>query len=189
MSAPIPSSTEPAQFVAGNTVQWYKDLPDYPADQGWTLSYAFVSTSGNKFAVTAAANGTQHSVTIPAATSASYAPGTWYWQSYATSGSTRYDVSSGVTEIRPNFATQSSTYDARTHARRCLDLIKAAMEGRLPDGLDGYNIGGVDIRLISIAQLRDLYNQYRSEVFSEEQAAKGMSTGRNVFVRLSRATS
>jgi len=153
------------------------------------LSYAFVSTVGNKFAVTAAASGSDHLVTITAATSAAYAAGKWSWQSYATSGALRYLVDDGLLQILPNYSAQTTTLDTRSHARKCLELIEAAMQGRLPDGLDGYNIGGVDIRMIGLAQLRVMEDQYRADVIREEQAeniSKGLGSGRNIYVRFGR---
>ena len=169
MSYPIPPQ-EPTTISAGNTIQWTKSLPDYPADQGWVLSYAFVSTVGNKFSVSSVASGSEHAVTIPAATSAAYPPGVWMWQAYATKAAERFMVDSGSLTILPDYSAQTTTLDTRSHARRCLDLIRAAIEGRLPDGLESYNIGGVDIRMVGIMQLRELYDRFRADVIAEDQA-------------------
>lgn len=188
MAAPIPSS-EPKTVSAGNTIQWTKSVSDYPADQGWVLSYAFVSTVGNKFGVTATASGSEFLVTIAASTSAGYVAGTWTWQAYVSKAAERFLVDSGSMKILPDYSAQATTLDTRSHARRCLELIMLAMEGRLPDGLDGYSIGGVDIRMIGLAQLRELYDKYLSDVMSEDAAdriANGLGSGRNIYVRFSR---
>ncbi len=188
MSALIPS-TEPLKVNAGSTIQWQKALSNYPASEGWSLSYSFVSTVGNRFDVASAASGSDYLVTISAATSALIFPGVWTWQSYVTKASERFFVDDGQMEFLPDYSSQTTTLDTRSHAKKCLDLIMAAMEGRLPSGLESYNIGGVDIRMIGLVQLRALYDQYRADVIAEEQAeavSKGMGSGHNIFIRFNR---
>ena len=40
--ADIPS-TEPAVFTAGDTLKFTRSLADYPASEGWVLSYTLVN--------------------------------------------------------------------------------------------------------------------------------------------------
>ena len=100
----------------------------------------------------------------------------------------KYVVYDGIFEVLTNPAT-GSAYDPRTHARRVLDLIEAAMEGRIPNGMESYTIGGRSISKIPLNQLRELYEKYKQDVIMEEQAerlANGRRSGKNIGVRFNR---
>ena len=80
-----------------------------------------------------------------------------------TKGSEKYVVFDGIVEVLPN-PTASTAYDPRTHARRVLDLIEAAMENRIPNGLENYTIVGRSLSKISIPDLRLLWEKYKQDV-------------------------
>ena len=91
-------------------------------------------------------------------------------------------------EVLPN-PTNSSAYDPRSHARRVMELIEAAMEGRVPNGMESYSIGGRSINKIPLNQLRELYEKYKQDVVMEEQAERlvnGRRSGKNIGVRFNR---
>ena len=55
---------EPETITAGDTVKWTKTLDDYPADL-YALKYTLQPISGGTpLAITAAADGTDHAITI-----------------------------------------------------------------------------------------------------------------------------
>ena len=39
-------TTEPASLQAGDTLRWQRTLPDYPASEGWVLSYRLINAQG-----------------------------------------------------------------------------------------------------------------------------------------------
>lgn len=186
MSVDIPTS-EPTRVTAGDTVRWLKDLSDYLPADGWVLTYALV-VSGVRIAVTATDYGDgRHYINLAATTTAAWGVGTYDWQAYVTKAATseRYAIGSGRLEVLPNFATQPSGYDARSHARKMLDAIEAMLEGRASRG---------DIDLVTSAigdrqlarkpeHLLALRDRYRAEVASELAAERLQASGR-VMVRL-----
>jgi hypothetical protein len=184
MAAPIPEK-EPQVIVSGSTVSWTKDLSDYRPDDGWTLTYA-LTISGAKIAITASDNGDgRHAVTVAASVTALWGAGRYSWQSYVTKDTERYSIGSGLVEIKPNLAAQTGGYDARTHARKMLDAIEAALEGRASaDQLHVLRVtlGERDIQY-NPEVLLPLRDRYRAEVAGEEAAA-GLGMSGRVLVRL-----
>ncbi|MCK7513851.1 MAG: hypothetical protein MZV70_64100 [Desulfobacterales bacterium] len=74
-----------------------------------------------------------YSVTVTAATTAAYNPGTYKWIAYVEQGVgaalVRHEIGTGTVEVLRSFASTES-YDGRTHAKKVLDAIEAAIEGR-----------------------------------------------------------
>ena len=63
------------------------------------------------------------------------------------------------------------------------------MEGRIPNGMESYTIGGRSITKISLPDLRMLYEKYKMDVVMEEQAerlANGRRSGKNIGVRFNK---
>ena len=70
MSQNIPTS-EPESLVAGDTVTWQKTLSDYPASDGWVLSYRLINAAGN-IDITSSASGDDHLVSVAATATAGW---------------------------------------------------------------------------------------------------------------------
>lgn len=187
MAADIPT-TEPAALRAGDTWKWTKSLADYPASFPWTLKYRFKNAAGG-FEITAVASGDDHAVTVPAATSAAYAAGTYDWVAWVEGGSSeKYTVGEGVAEILPDLRTGTATaaLDARTHARKVLDAVETWLESRDP-AVAEYEIAGRRMKYIPLGELVKLRNRYKAEVEAEDAARKlaaGLATGRKIQFRL-----
>jgi hypothetical protein len=127
MAASIPT-TEPAELRIGDTWQWRReDLSDWPASV-WTLSYHLRNASAY-IDITAAADGDAHSVSVPAATSATYSAGDYEWVAFVTDGSDRFQAGTGRVKLTANVAL-AAAYDARGFARRMLDAVEARLESR-----------------------------------------------------------
>lgn len=180
------ATTEPAKIIAGDTAKWLITLSDYSPANSWNMSYSFVSTGSKRVTVNATTSGTSFLTTISNAVTANMAPGTWYFQGRVNNASESYTVRTGQLEIEDNFGSIASVLDNRSHARKMLDLIEAALEGRAVDGIDSHTIGGVAINMIPLERLRVLRDQYKAEVLREEQADKlkrGVGGSRNIYVR------
>ena len=139
MAAQIPT-VEPQSLRLGDTASWSRSLADYPASAGWVLSYALVK-SGTRITFTASASGDDHLVSVPAATTTGWAAGTYQWQARVSKAGEAYTIGTGSIELLVDFATQASGYDARSHARKTLEAIKAWIEGR-DMGVAEYEIAG-----------------------------------------------
>ena len=168
-------TTEPRHLTAGDTWSWEITLADYPASAGWALSYALVSATA-KIALTSSASGDAHLVSVSATTSAGYAAGDYAWQSYVTKSGQRYTVASGTVTVQPNFATQSTGYDARSDAAKAL----AAIESYLATGdlsIAEVTFEGRTLRRIPLPDLYAIRDRLRNEVASEAAAARAATLG------------
>ncbi len=133
-----PKAYEPEKLTSGVTWKWKKTVSDYPASE-WTLTYYLRKDGATATSFSAAADGDTHLVTVAAATTAGYAAGVYDIIGVVVKAAEKYVVFDGIFEVLTNPAT-AGAYDPRTHARRVLDLIEAAMEGRIPNGMESYSI-------------------------------------------------
>jgi hypothetical protein len=172
-------TTEPSSVTAGDTLTWSRSLADYPASTGWVLAYALVC-AGQLITITASASGDEHIVSVAAATSAAYVPGTYAWQATVTKTTERYTVGTGTLTILPNLAAQGGGYDARTHAAKTLAALEAWIESHDMAVAD-YQIAGRAMRYISIPDLLKLRDAYKAEVARETAVVAG--TGTRLVVR------
>lgn len=185
MAATVPT-TEPTQLRAGDTWSWSRSFSDYPAGT-WTLAYSLLNSSG-KISITAAADGTDYLVTVAASSTANYTAGTYSGVARVTSGAESYTVWQGSIEVLPNLAAAPS-FDDRTHARKMLEAIEAALESRASSSQVDLIQSAIGDRQVMrkpelLIKLRDTY---KLEVASEEAAARlaqGFGGRGRVMVRL-----
>lgn len=176
---------EPDKVAAGDTVEWYRDLADYPASEGWTLSYSLVK-SGTKIDITAGADGDAHLVSVAAGTTSGWAAGDYRWQAYAASGSTRHVVGTGRITILPDYASQTAGLDDRSHAEKTLEALKATIEGKASSDQLEIQIRGRRIARMAPSELITWVNYYDNQVARERQAEKagrGLASGRRIQTR------
>ncbi|MDP7052409.1 MAG: hypothetical protein QF600_10820 [Verrucomicrobiota bacterium] len=134
-----PKAYESEKLTSGVTWKWKKTISDYPASE-WTLTYYLRKDGAAATSFSASADGDTHLVTVTAATTAGYAAGVYDIIGVVVKSAEKYVVYDGIIEVLTNPAS-GSAYDPRSHARRVLDLIEAAMEGRIPKGMESYTIG------------------------------------------------
>jgi len=169
---------EPTSLHAGDSVSWSRDLPDYPAADGWALAYVFTGPERHDVQAIAAA---PYRVELAASQTAVWAPGLYAWVALASRGDLRVTVAKGELQVDPNLAQLDGT-DPRSHARRMLDLIEAALEKRIPKDQQSYEIDGQRLDRIPIERLNELRVQYRREVMRERN--RKWPTGRPVYLVL-----
>jgi hypothetical protein len=185
------ATIEPDVLVAGDLWEWKKTLDDYPAPT-WVLTYRFRSRVG-EFNKQASADGTDHSVSIAAATTAGYKAGLYEWFARVVNGSESYTVGSGLLTVRPDPAFIGAGHDPRSHARKVFEALEAAIEGRALSAsqrdMVSYAIGSrsqsFDVN-DSRAQLIQAYEKYKWLVYDEdvrERVAKGLPNPRHVGIR------
>lgn len=184
---------EPTEFTAGDTFRFLKTVPEFNVDEdttvdpvtdGYSLSYALRGSAG-LINITATVSGTDYLVNVLATTTANWNAGFYSWEAYVSLGSNRYLVDSGSITIETNLATAAAG-DTRTFARRTLAVIEACIAGRAVNGINNYSYAGRSVSKMTVAELLQARNALRIEVNNEEAAeriAKGIGSGRNVFVR------
>jgi hypothetical protein len=152
----------PSSFIAGDSLAWLLSYADYPADGGWVLSIVLVK-DGAKITIPSTASGSQHQVSIPSATTAAYAPGTYHFQASVTSGTDRVTVGSGSIEIKPDFASQTTGYDARTWLDKAIEALEASIAGRASKTQLAQTIGGVQVQHIPPGDQLSLLDKLRAQ--------------------------
>ena len=181
MTATIPTK-EPAQLRAGDTLKWRREdlQSDYPAT-GYTLKYVAKNALGG-FQITATADGSAFSVTVPASTSAGYLPGVYEWSAWVETGAEKYTVGGGHWTVLPDLRANDadSPLDSRDHARRVLDAIEAVIEKRATKDQMSMTIAGRAVSRMEIGDLIKFRQHYRQEVAANEAAARieaGLGSG------------
>lgn len=178
MTAPIPT-TEPASIRAGDSASWQISDANYPAGDGWGLTYTFINSAG-KFSISSTASGNDHLVHVLPGVTALYVPGAYSWQCVAANGTDAYTIRSGPLEVVASFAA-ATTLDARSHAVKTLAALDAWIESH-DLAVAKYAIAGREMQYIPIEQLLTLRDQYRREVRAE-QAASGSGKSGRVYLR------
>ena len=170
MAHQIPTA-EPNEITAGDLITWKKTLGDYPAGDGWALTYALTSASAQE-TLTSSADDDDHLVSETAANSANYAAGTYAIQGYVTNGAERYKVYEGDIIIHANLAAASSGLDKRSHAKTMLDLIETSLEALAAGTMRSTSILGTTYTRKDEGELTQLRNRYLTEYRNEQNAER-----------------
>jgi len=169
---PIYLTLEPDTAVAGESWLWQINIPEYSADDGWTLEYEFTNQSNNKisFTTTPATDGSgDHVVNQAFATTALYEAGGYNWAAFITDSGDTYKirVNTGFLEVVEEYSTGSA--DPRSHARRTLDAIEATIEGRATKEQQEVKLGETTLKFLSLEDLIKAKKYYQSLVSQEER--------------------
>jgi hypothetical protein len=169
----LPLTAVPAQHTSGDTFDVVITLTDQPAPTYAAVIY-LTGFGLQPITVNSVAYGVDHRFLLSGG-SVSWPAGVYNWVLRTDGAGVVQTVQTGVITIKANPATITATTDTRTHARRTLDLIQAAIEGRVPDGVDSYSVDGRSITSIPLRELFALRDKYAAIVASEEAKAAGKS--------------
>lgn len=160
----------PAELIAGDTWAWTRDLADYPADT-WVATWYFVK-DGVKFSVDGVADGTTHTATVDAETTAALKAGRYQWRLTVSSSGVRISVpgESGWLDVLPDPA--GKAVDPRLSDRVILDNVDAYL--RDPSNLTAASmqIAGRTLSHYSLTELWDLREKLQAKVTNEESSGK-----------------
>ena len=148
-------SALPESFSAGTTVRYRRSLSEYPAGAGWTLKLHLAGAS--VLARTAVADSDDFIVTIAAGdTAGGFAAGLYKWvERVSNEGGEVYEVASGVVTILPNLA-EASEGSEQEWLERAIAALKAQIEGRLPAGMESYQLAGRVVSKMPVKEAVDL---------------------------------
>ena len=163
------SNNVPTVWTAGDTIEWDVSVDDYPATDGWVLTYELKNKNSSISTITAAADGSDYTVSIPAGTSDDYTAGDYHYQAYVTKSGNRYTVDSGKITILKNYE-DAGNYDGRSHAKIVAEAIESVIEGRASKDQESYTIAGRSLARTPIEDLLRLRDRYRAEVVREDRA-------------------
>ena len=180
----------PAIIYSGDTVRWTESAtPDYSSTTGWSASFAMRHATGNDaLTVSGVADGAGGwTFTLSATqTAALHVNGHW-WQIVVTKAAERFTLGTGSLEVKANIPASGNTFDGRTQAQIDLEAVRAAMRAIVTGGAtQEYSIGNRSLKKMPMADLIALESKLKADVAREARAdrlAKGMNSGRSVFVR------
>ena len=174
MAATVPT-TEPLTIRAGDTWAWRREnLSDYPASL-WTLTYYF-RNSAEKFDVEATADGDLFAVSVPIATTAAIAAGSYGWLAVVDNTTERYEVGTGRLTVLPDLAADLVA-DTRSFARTMLEAVESALLNKASTSqLDLVQAALADRSMqYDTASLITLRSKLWAEVRREESTLNGES--------------
>jgi hypothetical protein len=177
------ASQIPNTIQAGDSYEWTESESLYPAPT-YTLTAYLV---GNvTLTLTGVGSGSEHVFSLTVADSKKLIPGLYEYQVRASDGTDAVTLYRGKLTVLQNLATTAAGYDARSHARRTLEGIEAALEGRLTKEHSQLTIGGRSISLLSPEELIKAKSYYDMLVKREEDAeniSKGLQGKSRILTR------
>jgi len=155
-------SALPESFAAGTTVRYRRRLSDYSAGPGWMLKLHLAGAS--VLAKTAAADGDDFVVTLAAEdTAGAFAPGLYKWVERVSKDGEVYEVASGTVTVLPNLA-EATEGSEQEWVERAVAALKAHIEGRLPAGMESYQIAGRAVSKIPVKEAVALLGTFESRL-------------------------
>lgn len=183
------SSVRP-EFTAGESLTWQKSFCDYPASDGWELSYYFRG-AGTGFDADAAADGDDFTVTVTAETTEPLSAGRYSYQGFIQLDSERILVDSGEVNVLPSLAAieTEDSFDGRSPVKIALDNIDAMISGAATLNQQEYTIGSRQLKRYPLPDLIALRDKYAALYNAELRAAntkKGKSPFKKIYARFTR---
>ncbi len=180
MTPPTVPVGEPSAFQAGDSVVFDTlaiQSPIYGSftSDAYTLTYDWVSPAV-RVTTTGAAQGSGWRTTLTTTqTDSLKTPGSTateivQWSCSVSAGGQKFTVASGRVSLTPNL---TITGCIKSNAEQMLDLIEAALVGRIPQGMESYQVQGRAVSKIPIMDLYKLRNYYRAEVRTAKWGGAG----------------
>jgi hypothetical protein len=176
-------------LYVGDTLDFVTAVEDYPASDGYVLTYRLVPRiAGTPITIVASASGDDYRVLVFPATTATWAAGEYTWNSWVWNGIQRYTIQAGTVTIKPDLTT-ATVYDGRSRAEVALSDAQAALDNFNATGglVKRYSIAGRDMEFHSITDVLKLVNYWQIAVNREYAAAAlaaGQSDPRRIFIRM-----
>lgn len=164
---------QPPEIRSGDSITWRAQAPGYPVEDGWSLRYALRGPHAIDIDGIEGADG-DYLIEVESADSSNWPPGWYRWIAYVVAGTQRQTLATGDLEIQPNLLAIEAPEDMRSHARRMLDLIEAALEKRIPKDHQSYEVDGERLDRIPIERLEALRTRYQREVAREGRRGGGL---------------
>lgn len=162
MTPPIPWG-EPASAVAGDTWKWQRSVPDYPASDGWALTYRFRGIGTLDVLATTNMDGASFLVTAAASATGRLPEGSYEWTARVSNGTETYTVDSGRLAVLADFAAVAGGA-RQPHIERALALVEAQIEQVLATPVESYGADGITVQRRKLSDLRRERNLLRAEL-------------------------
>lgn len=175
-------SREPIEFSAGDTLAFKRSLADYRATDGWSLVYEGRGQS-QPIEFSSTADGADHSITVDAATTATWLPGEYALAGFAVKGSERHAIYMATLNVLPNLQAAPADEPVQTHAQKMVALYETAMLAKAGDDILETRIGETAFKYMTPEQMRTEHGYWvsvRRNELARENARSGRPTGNKV---------
>lgn len=185
------------QIIAGDTLDFVDQVPEYPATEGWTLKYLLAARFTTPTQASVTLTGTTYEtvdyrVQAAPATTAAWVPGIYTWARWVEKTGARQALGEGEIEVKADPAMLAQGYDSRTQAEIALADCKAALANFNQTGgrIKAYSIAGRSMEFDTSAEIIALVNYWQIQV-TRENAAKAVRDGlpdpRRIYLRMDNA--
>lgn len=177
-------------LIAGDTLNFETDIPDYPPSDGWTAKIRLVPEFAGGTAVTITASTSteadRYAFQSGPGVTAAWVAGSYAWSIWVEKAGERYTRQQGRLLVKPDPSVVAAGTDTRSQAERSLDNINALLESRASDAQLRYRINGRELERYPLQDLLRLKQHFEVAVASEHRAA-GLAdprgTVRKILVR------
>lgn len=171
----------PYTHVAGDTLDFPVEVPDYPSSDGWTLKYylvaRFASPAQATITLTAAANADgSYQVQAAPGDTALWKVGAYGWSRLVEKSGARQTLTGsheqGEVQILQDPASAAQGLDTRSHARKMLELLETTLQGKATRDQLEYQIHGRSLKRMTPKEIEEWRDKYRAEVAAEDAEAR-----------------
>lgn len=147
-------------------------------DSGTFTPYLALSNATNHYTATGSGD---FEITVPFATTATWAAGSYTYSVYVSDGTEKHTIESGTVEVLPDLS--AGAVDARTTNRQILDAIESTIQGHATTGQQSTSINGKSIARYTPDELLKLHKHFKRLVKEDEAKARFGSTTRKIYLR------
>lgn len=181
-----PPTIEPTSLYRGLTLAFTKTLADFPATDGWELTYAIRPLDSGAIFIMATADGAGFAVSVAAGTTSTWPTGQHAMIGYVVKATEKYIVYDGEISIRPNPAdAQSVSFDNRSYLERILDQLEEVIEEGCVREVIRYSFNGVDTEVWNLMDALKARDYIKGQIANEEAMAAGRN--RKILTRFRNA--
>ena len=185
---PITPKLEPEAIAVGDTVEWLRQIDEFPANT-YTLKYVLRGVS-EIITFAATADGAVYLISLTSAVTSQWTAGLYAISAYVVNagGTVQKQVTVAFPRITilPNLASNPNGCDPRTFAEKGLANIEATILALTSRTVLSATVNGQEFTLLNIADLFILRERFRSEVAREQNAARlnaGLGAGNKIAIR------
>lgn len=172
-------STQPSTLRAGDSIRWYRDLPDYPASAGWALRYRMLFPSGDPVEIETTGEGDRFQVDLSSEATGRFIAGKATLVAWVERDAERVTIDGQQIVILPDL-TRVGEFDGRSENARALAQAKAALADYVASGrahVQRYTIASREFWFRDVKDIKALIDHYEAEVAKEAAALAILSGG------------
>jgi hypothetical protein len=179
------------QLIAGDSLNYETDIPDYPPSAGWTAVLRLVPEQAGaaaiKITATTSPTADRYAWQIGPAETAAWTPCGYSWAIWVQKAGARITRQTGRLVVRTDPDQLAPGTDGRSQAEVGLDAINALLLGRASTAQLRYKINGRELESYPLPDLMRLQKFYENQVAAEARArglADPRGSARRILVRV-----